>query len=71
MQYRKLGRTGLKVNQICLGTMTWAEQNTQEEAFEQMDAVLEYGLNFFNTVGLVQVPPSAITYGGTETIIGN
>ena len=71
MQYRQLGRTDLKVSQICLGTMTWAEQNTQEEAFEQMDAALDYGVNFFDTAELYPVPPSATTYGGTETIIGN
>ncbi|MGA1230436.1 MAG: NADP(H)-dependent aldo-keto reductase [bacterium] len=71
MQYRQLGRTDLQVSQICLGTMTWAEQNTQEEAFEQMDAALDYGVNFFDTAELYPVPPSATTYGGTETIIGN
>ena len=71
MQYRQLGRTDLKVSKICLGTMTWAEQNTQEEAFEQMDAALDYGVNFFDTAELYPVPPSANTYGGTETIIGN
>ena len=57
MQYRQLERTDLKVSQICLGTMTWAEQNTQEEAFEQMDAALDYGVNFFDTAELYPVPP--------------
>ena len=71
MQYRQLGRTDLQVSRICLGTMTWAEQNTQEEAFEQMDAALDYGVNFFDTAELYPVPLSATTYVGTETIIGN
>ena len=57
MQYHQLGRTNLQVSQICLGTMTWAEQNTQEEAFEQMDAALDYGVNFFDTAELYPVPP--------------
>ena len=71
MEYRKLGRTDLNVSLICLGTMTWAEQNTQAEAFEQMDAALEAGVNFFDTAELYPVPPSEKTYGGTETMIGN
>ena len=71
MQYRQLGRINLKVSQICLGTMIWAEQNTQDEAFAQIDATLDYGVNSFDTAELYPVPPSDTTYEGTETIIGN
>ena len=49
MNYRKLGTTDLEVSTICLGTMTWGEQNTQEEGFEQMDYALDQGINFFDT----------------------
>ena len=51
--------------------MNRAEQNIQEEAFEQMDAALDYGVNFFDTAELYPRTPSATAYGGTETIIGN
>ena len=71
MKYKKLGSTGLKVSLICLGTMTWGEQNTQEEGFEQMDYALERGVNFFDTAELYAIPPKAKTYGKTEEIIGN
>lgn len=71
MQYRKLGRTGLEVSLIGLGTMTWGRQNTQDEGFEQMDYALEQGINFFDTAEMYAVPPNAETYGKTETIIGN
>ena len=52
MQYRKLGHTDTDVSVICLGTMTWGEQNTQAEAFEQMDYALAEGVNFFDTAEL-------------------
>jgi len=71
MQYRPLGQTDLKVSLICLGTMTWGEQNTQEEGFAQMDYAVEHGVNFFDTAELYSIPPNAKTYGSTETIIGN
>jgi aryl-alcohol dehydrogenase-like predicted oxidoreductase len=71
MQYRTLGNTDLKVSVIGLGTMTWGCQNTQDEGFEQMDYALEQGINFFDTAEMYAVPPSAETYGATETIIGN
>jgi aryl-alcohol dehydrogenase-like predicted oxidoreductase len=71
MNYKKLGNTDLNVSTICLGTMTWGEQNTQNEAFEQMDYSLDNGVNFWDTAELYAVPPKAETYGYTETIIGN
>ena len=71
MDTNKLGNTNIDVSKICLGTMTWGEQNTQSEAFEQMDYALEQGVNFFDTAELYAVPPKAETQGSTETIIGN
>ena len=71
MNYRKLGNTDIEVSTICLGTMTWGEQNTQEEGFEQMDFALDQGINFFDTAELYAVPPREETYGDTESIIGN
>ena len=71
MNYKKLGNTDLDVSTICLGTMTWGEQNTQDEAFEQMDFALDKGVNFWDTAELYSVPPKEETFGHTETIIGN
>ena len=71
MNYKKLGNTDIKVSTICLGTMTWGEQNTQEEGFEQMDYALEQGVNFWDTAELYSVPPKEETFGHTEIIIGN
>ena len=71
MNYKKLGNTDLKVSTICLGTMTWGEQNTQEEGFEQMDYALDQGVNFWDTAELYAVPPREETYGHTEIIMGN
>lgn len=71
MEYRELGNTGIDVSVICLGTMTYGEQNTQAEAFEQMDYALSAGINFFDTAELYAIPPKAETYGRTEEIIGN
>ena len=71
MNYKNLGNTDLKVSTICLGTMTWGEQNTQNEAFEQMDFALDQGVNFWDTAELYAVPPRKETYGDTEEIIGN
>lgn len=70
MQYRKLGHTDIDVSVICLGTMTWGQQNSTEQAFEQMDYALEQGVNFFDTAELYAIPPRAETYGRTEEIIG-
>ncbi len=71
MEYRELGRTGLQVSLICLGTMTWGEQNSQEEAFAQMDYATGEGVNFLDTAEMYAIPPKRETYGRTEEIIGN
>ncbi len=71
MRYRKLGRTNLEVSVIGLGTMTWGFQNTQAQGFEQMDYALAHGINFFDTAEMYAIPPSAETFGTTESIIGN
>jgi aryl-alcohol dehydrogenase-like predicted oxidoreductase len=71
MNYKKLGNTDLKVSTICLGTMTWGEQNTQEEGFKQMDYALDHGVNFWDTAEIYSVPPKQETFGDTEVIIGN
>ena len=71
MKYTTLPNTDIKVSKICLGTMTWGKQNTQEEGFEQMDYALEQGVNFFDTAELYAVPARPETYGATEKIIGN
>jgi aryl-alcohol dehydrogenase-like predicted oxidoreductase len=70
MKYRKLGKSDLEVSLICLGTMTYGEQNTQEEAFEQLDYSLAQGVNFIDTAEMYSVPNKANTCGSTETIIG-
>ena len=71
MNYKKLGNTDLKVSTICLGTMTWGEQNTEQEGFEQMDFALDQGVNFWDTAEIYSIPPKAETFGHTEIIIGN
>ena len=71
MKYKKLGSTDWDVSVICLGTMTYGEQNTQEEGFEQMDFALDHGVNFIDTAEMYSVPGRKETTGSTETIIGN
>ncbi|MBS3799824.1 MAG: NADP(H)-dependent aldo-keto reductase [Thioalkalivibrio sp.] len=71
MQYRKLGRTDIDVSLIGLGTMTWGEQNTESEAFEQLDYALAQGVNLIDAAEMYPVPPRAETQGLTETYIGN
>jgi len=71
MRYRNLGNTDIKVSVICLGTMTWGEQNSQKDAFKQMDYSIERGINFFDTAELYSAMPKKETYGKTEEIIGN
>ena len=71
MNYKKLGNTDLDVSTICLGTMTWGEQNTQKEGFDQMEYALDQGVNFWDTAELYAIPPKESTYGRTEEVIGN
>ncbi len=71
MNFKKLGNTDQKVSTICLGTMTWGEQNSQKEAFEQMNYAMEKGINFFDTAEIYPSPCFEKTYGSTEKIIGN
>ncbi len=71
MDYRQLGRTDLNVSAICLGTMTWGEQNSESEAFSQIEMAKAGGINFIDTAEMYPVPPKAETYASTETIIGN
>lgn len=71
MEFRKLGNTDIDVSLVCLGTMTWGEQNTQAEAFEQMDYAVSQDVNFFDVAEMYPIHPKAETSGATETIIGN
>ena len=71
MKYRKLGTTDIDVSIICLGTMTFGEQNTEDEGYQQMDYAVDRGVNFFDTAELYPIMPSKETYGRTEAIIGN
>ena len=71
MKYRKLGTTDLDVSVICLGTMTWGEQNTEEEAHQQLNYAIESGINFIDVAEMYPVPPREETYGLTESYIGN
>jgi aryl-alcohol dehydrogenase-like predicted oxidoreductase len=70
MERRKLGRTDLEVSAICLGTMTWGQQNTEAEGHAQMDYALDQGINFFDTAEMYPIPPKAETQGLTEKFIG-
>ncbi len=71
MRYNKLGNTGIDVSVICLGTMTFGEQNTESEAHQQLDFALDQGINFIDTAELYPVPSDATTQGKTEEFIGS
>ncbi len=71
MKFKKLGNTDLEVSLICLGTMTWGTQNSEKDAFEQMDYSISKGVNFFDTAEIYSVPPTSESFGKTETMIGN
>ncbi|MGY3610678.1 MULTISPECIES: aldo/keto reductase [unclassified Bradyrhizobium] len=71
MQYRELGRSGLKLSVLCLGTMSWGEQNEEAEAHAQLDAALDAGINSVDTAEMYPVPPRAETHGFAERYIGS
>ncbi len=71
MEYRKLGGTDLSVSAICLGSMTWGQQNTEAEGHAQLDYALERGVNFVDTAEIYSIPPRPETQGSTERIIGS
>ena len=71
MDLRKLGKTGLEVTSICLGTMTWGEQNSESDAHEQLDYALGRGINFIDTAEMYPVPGHPKTQGRTENYIGS
>ncbi|WP_290798707.1 NADP(H)-dependent aldo-keto reductase [Halomonas sp.] len=71
MQTRPLGTTGIEVSRLCLGTMTFGEQNSEAEAHEQLDRAVTFGINFIDTAEMYPVPPKAETQGRTERYIGS
>ncbi len=71
MQFSLLGSSELRVSRVCLGTMTWGTQNTQQDADQQLAYALAQGVNFIDTAEMYSVPPTAQSYGATERIIGN
>lgn len=71
MQYSVLGSSNIEVSRVCLGTMTWGTQNTQQDADSQLAYALAQGVNFIDTAEMYSVPPTAESYGATERIIGN
>lgn len=70
MEYRRIPHSNLEVSKICLGTMTWGEQNSQAEAFAQLDYAIGNGINFIDTAEMYPVPPKPETQGETERILG-
>ncbi|PMR71050.1 NADP(H)-dependent aldo-keto reductase [Halomonas heilongjiangensis] len=71
MQTRPLGNTGIEVSRLCLGTMTFGEQNSEADAHEQLDRAVAFGINFIDTAEMYPVPPKAETQGRTEAYIGS
>ena len=71
MECRRLGRSDIEVSLICLGSMTWGEQNSEAEGFAQMDFAVDQGINFIDTAEMYAAPPRRETCGRSEEIIGN
>jgi aryl-alcohol dehydrogenase-like predicted oxidoreductase len=71
MKYRTLPSTDLEVSEVCLGTMTWGQQNSEAEAHAQLDCAFERGVNFIDTAEMYPVPPNATTQGRTESFVGS
>lgn len=70
MDYRPLGNTSIEVSSLCLGSMTWGHQNSEADAFAQIDYALDHGINFIDTAEMYSIPTQADTYGATEKMIG-
>ena len=70
MKYNKVGSSDLSVSEICLGTMTWGEQNSETEAHQQLDYAVSRGINFVDAAEMYPVPPKAETQGRTEAYLG-
>jgi aryl-alcohol dehydrogenase-like predicted oxidoreductase len=70
MEYRELGLTGVKISALCLGTMTFGEQNTETDGHAQMDYAVDCGINIFDAAEIYPIPPKPETQGRTEAIIG-
>ena len=70
MEHRLLGDTGISVSKICLGSMTWGEQNSEADAHQQLDYAVANGVNFIDTAEMYPVPPCRETYATTERYIG-
>ena len=70
MKYTTLPKTNIKVSKICLGSMTWGNQNTETEGHEQLDYAFDQGINFIDTAEVYPVPATAETQGATSKIIG-
>ena len=71
MKYTTIDHTDLKVSTLCLGTMTWGQQNTEADGHQQMSYAVDRGINFFDTAEMYSIPPRKETYGSTEKIIGS
>ncbi len=71
MKYTRIPHTDIRISKICLGTMTWGRQNSEDEAHEQMDYALDKGVNFFDTAELYPIPAKKELYAVTEELIGN
>ncbi|PIK15359.1 aldo/keto reductase [Halobacteriovorax sp. JY17] len=71
MKFKKLGNTDIDVSLICMGTMTYGEQNTETEAFEMLDYAFDQGINFYDTAEMYPIPPKPRTVHRTEEILGN
>ncbi len=70
MKYNKLGSSDLNVSEICLGTMTWGEQNSEKDAHQQLEYAVTRGINFIDAAEMYPVPPRAETQGRTESYLG-
>ena len=71
MKFKRLPGTDLNVSQVCLGTMTWGEQNSENDAHTQLDYAIDRGINFIDTAEMYPVPPNGKTQGRTETYLGS